>query len=217
MKVRWQPFVWHFLALFLNQLYRHCQVQCSKHQSSYIKCAHLHSLTRLQLLQVIIIILDSPIIFFRLFFFFSKVFYKMHFSFLESMITSSNCVWSPVVSVYKEVQRQAKSCDCLALCLDELPLLNMKITVYFIFRHFVHSHLSLISSSDCHFSKIDPCRNSKHQVPPTLTPAKLQAAWKLNTKGQNTAWPSLKSGTLTTPWEPKSLLKIRLEKYSNIL
>lgn len=81
---------------------------------------------------------------------------------------------------------------------------------------FIKRSLNFESQLNCFFSKIDPYRNSKHQVPPTLIPAKLQAAWKLNTKDQSMAWPSLKSGILTTLWELKSLWKIRLDNHTSV-
>lgn len=53
------------------------------------------------------------------------------------------------------------------------------------------------------------CRNSKHLVPPTLTPVKLMEALKPNTSGQSMDWPLQRNGILTIPSEQKLPLKIR--------
>lgn len=52
-------------------------------------------------------------------------------------------------------------------------------------------------------------RSLKRLAPQTRTPARWQVALKPNTRGQSMAWPSQRSGTLTTPWEQRSPSKTR--------
>lgn len=53
------------------------------------------------------------------------------------------------------------------------------------------------------------CRSSPAQALPTPRPARSQGPWRPSTSGRSMDWPSQRSGTPTTPWEQRSLWRIR--------